>query len=195
MITTSIQVQTAGAQAITTAQGKQHIHVEYDTAADNTEIDNMIQAATQQVEAFTGRICMPTVIDFHLSGFPTGGIVLPFSPVTTLTSVKYYDSSNVQQTWAATNYYVSLYEEPLRIRYVNDSYPTVYQYRMDAVTVRFTCGYADADAVPRSMRQAILLKLGEYYGVRGDAVREKFTLWQMTCYHDRVFHTPNENAV
>lgn len=193
MITTAIQIVTPASQAITTADGKQHIKLDYAATADNTEIDNMIQVATAQVEAFTGRICMPTVVDFHLTGFPKGGIVLPFSPISEITSVKYYDSSNAEQTWDAGSYYYNLYEEPCTIRYVSGAYPGAYDQRFNAVTVRFTCGYADAASVPKSMRQAILLKLGDYYGVRGDAVREKFTLWQMTCYPNRVVHNPIEN--
>jgi len=193
MIETAIQTITPGAQAITTADGKQHIHLEYDTAADNTEVDNMIQAATRQIEAFTNRICMLTVFDLHLTGFPSGGIVLPYSPVTAITTVKYYTDATTQATWAAGNYYYSLYENPVRIRYVGDTYPTAYGYRNDAVTVRFTAGYTNADAVPKSIRQAILLMLGDLYTNRSDAVREKFTLWQMACYGDRVIHDLTEN--
>jgi len=192
MIETAIQTITPGAQAITTADGKQHIHLEYDTVADNAEVDNMIQAATRQIEAFTNRICMPTVFDLHLTGFPSGGIVLPYSPVTAITTVKYYSDASTQATWAATNYYYSLYENPVRIRYVSGS-PSAYEYRNDAVTVRFTVGYADAASVPRSIRQAILLMLGDLYTNRSDAVREKFTLWQMACYADRVVHDLTEN--
>lgn len=193
MITTAIQIITAGSQAITTADGKQHLKLDYAATADNTEIDNMIIAATKQVEAFTGRICMPTVIDFHLTGFPVGGIVLPFSPISVITSVKYYSDATTQVTWDAANYFYTLYEEPCKIGYVNGSAPSVYQYRNDAVTVRFTCGYADAATIPKTLRQAILLKLGDLYGVRGDAVREKFTLSDMVLWPERIIHTNGEN--
>ena len=44
MITTAVQVYTAGAQAITTADGKTHLHVEYDTATDNTELEAKAKA-------------------------------------------------------------------------------------------------------------------------------------------------------
>jgi uncharacterized phiE125 gp8 family phage protein len=193
MIGRALQIVTPGAQAITTADGKQQLRVDYAVSADNTEIDNMIQAATLQVEAFTSRVCMPTVYDLHLTGFPTGGIVLPVSPVSVITSIKYYTDASTQVTMSASDYYYSLYEEPCRIRYTGSWGPTVYQYRFDAVTVRFTAGYADAASVPKSIRQAILLMLGDLYENRTDAVREKFTLWQMTCYANRVIHDLTEN--
>jgi uncharacterized phiE125 gp8 family phage protein len=194
MIETALHIVTPGAQAITTADGKQQIRVDYASGTDDTEIDNMILAATLQVEAFTGRVCMPTVYDLFLTGFPRGGIVLPISPVSEITSIKYYSDATTEVTWDAANYYYSIYEEPCKIKYVNGAAPMVYQYRSDAVTVRFTAGYADAATVPKSIRQAILLMLGDLYENRADVVREKFTLWQMTCYGERVIHTPNENA-
>jgi len=194
MIETALQIITPGAQAITTADGKQQLRVDYAAGSDDTEIDNMIQAAIEQVEGFTNRICMPTVFDFHLTGFPLGGIVLPYSPVTVITSVKYYTDATTQVTMAAGDYYYSLFSEPCKISLLNGTSPTVYQYRYDAVTVRFTAGYVDAASVPKSLRQAILLMLGDLYENRSDVVREKFTLWQMACYKLRVVHNLTENT-
>jgi len=198
MITTAIQIVTPATQAITTADGKQQLRVDYAAAADNTEIDNMIQAATSQVEAFTGRVCMPTVIDFYLTGFPRGGIVLPFSPITVITSIKYYSDAVTQVTWDAANYYYSLYEEPCRINYLNGTAPSVYQYRNDAVTVRCTCGYADVASVPKTIRQAILMQIGEMYQFRNDgnenvAMGIKFRTSQAMLYPYRIIHDIHEN--
>jgi uncharacterized phiE125 gp8 family phage protein len=193
MIETALQIITPGSQAITTADGKQQLRVDYAGGADNTEIDNMIRAATLQVEAFTGRACMPTVFDLHLTGFPIGGIVLPVSPISEITSIKYYTDATTQVTWDAANYYYSLFEEPCKIRYVNGTAPNAYLYRFDAVTIRFTAGYTDAASVPKNIRQAILLMLGDLYENRSDVVRERFTLWQMVCYGERVIHNLTEN--
>jgi uncharacterized phiE125 gp8 family phage protein len=193
MIHTAIQVITPANQAISTADAKQQLRVDYAVSADNTEIDNMIQAATLQVESFVSRICMPTVIDFVLSGFPRGGIVLPHSPVTSIDSITYYDEANSLQTLAASSYYYSIYEEPVRIRYKDEAYPSTYLYRFDAVKVRCTVGYVDQASVPKSIRQAILVCAADSYQVRTNVAREKFSNWQSLCYSDRVIHTPGEN--
>jgi uncharacterized phiE125 gp8 family phage protein len=193
MIDTALQVITPGAQAITTADAKQHLRVDYAATADNTEIDNMIQAATAQVEVFCNRACMPTVYEFHLTGFPKGGIVLPVSPVSVITSVKYYSNATTQVTMAAGDYYYNIHEEPTKIRFTNGYTPLAYEYRFDAVTVRFTAGYTDAASVPKNLRQAILLMLADLYENRSDAVREKFTLWQMTAYGHKVIHDITAN--
>ena len=191
-IQTAFQITTAGNQAISTADGKQQLRADYAADADEAEIDNMIKAATLQVEAYTSRKCMPTVMEFYLTDFPNGGIVLPFSPVSAVTSIKYYDGDNAEQTWGTGNYYYSLYEEPCRIRYVASA-PGVYPYRFNAVTVTFTCGYLTADAIPKSLRQAILVKMADFYETRSDAPRAKFSNWEQVCYPDRVVHFLNEN--
>lgn len=192
MIEVALQTVTPGSQAIALADAKQHLRIEFDTEADNAEINNMVISATRQVEVFTSRVCMATVYDFHLTGFPTGGIVLPVSPVTAVTSVKYYSDAVTQATLSSSEYYYNLHEEPLKIRPVG-SWPDAYDYKADAVTVRFTAGYTSAANVPRSLRQAILLVLGDIYEHRSDAVREKFTLWKMVCYGDKVIHDLTAN--
>jgi uncharacterized phiE125 gp8 family phage protein len=128
----------------------------------------------------------------YLTSFPENGIVLPFSPVTAITSVKYYDTSNSLQTWAATNYHYNLYEEPCVIRYV-DSAPSTYTDRSDAVVIRFTAGYADAAAVPAPLIQAIKLLLADLYENRTDVPREMFTAWMRRAYPYKIFHEPEEN--
>jgi uncharacterized phiE125 gp8 family phage protein len=142
---------------------------------------------------------MKTVLDFTLSDWPAGGITLPVSPVISVDSIKYYDGSNVQQTWAATNYYYNASVEPCIIQYVNDT-PLLRDNRMDAITIRFTVGYSNESstatqqaAVPDGLKQAIVKIAGDLYHTRHDAVRERFTAWQMMAYPYRVFHPPTAN--
>ena len=158
-----------------------------------------LDAAEAMVEAYCNRRLMKTVLSFKLSAFPSGGIVLPFSPVISVDSITYYDSANSLQTWNSSNYTVNLAAEPCRIEYVNDS-PGTYDSRQDAVIVAFTVGYSSSAtlvtaqaAVPGAIKQAILRLVGDLYAVRQDQVREKFTSWMQFAYPYRVFHYPTEN--
>lgn len=191
MIKQSINITSAAASSsVTTANAKVHLKVEH--SADDTYIDGLVTAAEREVETYTNRIMIATTLDFFLSDFPVNGIVLPFSPVTAITSIKYYDSSNVLQTWAATNYHYNIYEEPTVIRYV-DSAPDVYEDRSDAVQIRITVGYANAAAIPAPLIQAIKLLMADLYENRTDVPREAFTSWMRRAYPYRVFHSPEEN--
>ena len=135
------------------------------------------------VETYTNRRLITGTYDLKLDSWRKR-IVLPYSPVTSITSIKYYDSSNVEQTWANTNYYYNVKEEPVEINYIN-SEPSLYDYRNDPITVRFITGYT---TVPEALRQAILLLVGDMYENRLDYPRERFSTWKMLCQPYRVFY-------
>ena len=193
VIQTGLTEQTAASTAsVSTADAKSHLKVEHTT--DDTLIGNLVYAAEKVIEADTKRKLISTTYDFYLTDWPVDGIVLPVSPVTSITSVKYYDTDNAQQTWASANYHYNLYEEPTVIRYV-DTPPDSYEDRSDAIVVRFVAGYADAAAVPEGLVSAVLLKVGDLYENRVDAPRESTnTAWMHCAAPYKVFHNPEENA-
>lgn len=192
MSVTSINIVTPAASAsVSTANAKTHLVIEHSN--DDALIDSYVLAAQQEVETYTNRIFISTVIDFYLSNFPVNGIVLPYSPVAAISSIKYYDSDNIQQTWDSSNYHYNIYEEPCKIRYVN-SFPGTYKYRSDAVVVRCTVGYINAEAVPASLILAVKLLMADKYENRTDVPREMFTAWMRMAYPSRVWHNPLENG-
>lgn len=104
--------------------------------------------------------------------------VLPYPPLVTVGHIKYYDTSNVQQTWSASNYHVNKYINQKGFVEVknNIDLPDVYD-RGDAIEIRFTCGYGDdgassdgAASVPEAIKQAVLLIIGKMYELREDSV-------------------------
>lgn len=180
----SIQIQTAAASnAVNVAEAKSHLRVSHSN--DDTYIGNLIKAAEGAVENYANRKLVASTFDMKLEDFPNGGIILPYSPVTSITHIKYYDTDNTQQTWASTNYYYNLAEEPVKIEYVDGDYPDVYDYRSDNVEVRFVCGYT---TVPEGLRQAILLLIGDMYEMRMDMPRERFTAWKSLVYPYKVWY-------
>lgn len=192
-IVTSIKLITAAtSNAVSLAEAKTHLRV--DSSDEDTYISTLIVSAQRQVEAFTNRCLSDTVYEFNLSSFPASGIVLPFSPLKTLTSVKYYDGDNNQQTWVEdTDYYYSIDEEPPMIRYL-DGTESVYESRLDNVIVRFTAGYTSPAVIPPGLQHAIKLLLTDLYEMRTDVPREKFTAWKSLAYPFRVFHSTIENT-
>lgn len=191
MIKQSTNIYTAAASAsVSTANAKAHLRVEH--SDDDTLIDAYVQAAEKEVEGYTNRTLISTVYDLYLTDFPANGIVLPFSPVTAIASIKYYNGSNVETTWDTANYHYNIYEEPCIIRYT-DSTPDVYEDRSNAVVVRFTAGYANAAAIPAPLVQAVKLLVGDLYENRTDVPREAFTAWMRRSYQYRVWHEPEEN--
>ena len=148
MIATSVKLITAAtANAVTTAEAKLHLRVDFADSDQNTYIDGLVEAAQRQVEAYTGLRLNDTVYEYNLSAFPSYGIVLPYGPLKTLTSIKYYDADGSQQTWADTNYFYEINEQPPVIRYV-ETPPETYDYKVEAVAQRYGASHLAFIIVP-----------------------------------------------
>jgi uncharacterized phiE125 gp8 family phage protein len=125
-----------------------------------------IEAARQKVEADTGRALISQTWDLSLDCFPTGldAIYIPKAPVSAITHIKYYDTSNVEQTLATTYYKTLLTREPAEIRLkYQQAWPFIYS-EAAVVTVRFVAGYgASYQSVPDGLRRAMLLLISTWF--------------------------------
>lgn len=92
------------------------------------------------------------------------------SPVKSITSIKYYDSDNSQQTISSDDYTTILGLRPAQI--ILDSVPSVFD-RSDAMEIIFVGGY---DPVPNDIILAIKQRCYNVYNYPGDAVEQKMTL-------------------
>ncbi|MGV7234748.1 MAG: head-tail connector protein [Nitrosomonadaceae bacterium] len=193
MASTAIKLKTAAtSNAVTTAEAKLHLRVDFADADQNTYIDGIVESAQRQVESFTNLVLSDTTWYFNLSSFPSGGITLPFSPVKSISSITYYDTANDLQTLSSDDYYYDVSQLPTLISYV-DSAPATYENRQDAVIVEFVTGYTSPAAIPEGLKHAIKLLMTDLYEVRTDMPREKFTAWKSLAYPYRVFHSTTEN--
>jgi uncharacterized phiE125 gp8 family phage protein len=100
----------------------------------------------------------------YLDDFPDGPIELRMPPISSVTSVTYYDYSLVQQTMSSTLYDVDLTSRPGLIS------PTFAQViwpiaipKLNSIAVTFVCGNANASAVSPLAKQAICLRVGAAY--------------------------------
>ena len=162
-------INTASSVAlITTADAKTFLRV--DVSDDDTLIDNLVQAATESAQEYTNRFFIDTIVDEYATTF-TDLKYLYKSPVSSITHIKYYDSSNVQQTLASSVYSLIPAIEPSQIGLkVDQSYPTV-AGREDAIECRYTVGYGStAASVPQAIIQAVYLTIGHWYQNRETVV-------------------------
>lgn len=134
-------------------------------SADDTMLQVYLDAAVAHVdgaEGTLGRCIVTQTWDYKLDAFPEE-IAVPLPTLQTVTSVKYYDTAGVEQTWDSANYYVS----GQRIVPV-DAWPDYDTDRPYPITVRFVAGYGLAVAVPAAIKAAILLYIGSMYAGRED---------------------------
>lgn len=148
-------------EPITSTEAKLHLRVDHTT--DDTLIAILIQAARETVEQHTNRSMITQSRTIKLDYFPQNNTIhLPNGPVSSVTSVKYYDGDAVQQTLSSTLYWVDTNSNIPRI-VIKDSWPATYDMP-NAVEIIYVCGYGAAGSnVPRPLKQAMFLILGHLY--------------------------------
>lgn len=134
---------------------------------DGTDLDATVTAWIKGVVAYaehqTGRVILNQTWRTILDTFPDA-IRLPYSPCSSVTSVKYLDSAGVEQTLNALDYELSSENQAA---YVVPAYgktwPTTYD-KINAVKVDAVFGYgALITDVPSDYKLFILAKLREQF--------------------------------
>ena len=157
------------AQAVTISEAALHCRCEED--ADLSKLGDFIRGATEYVESQTNRQLMTATYQYTLDRFPfsdAGGvcqdmpILLPWSPLQSVTSIAYIDSSGTTQTLGASTYIVDDSRDPARIVPAYSQTWPFTQSRINAVTVTFVAGYTSQIAVPYALKAAIMLLVGNW---------------------------------
>lgn len=166
------------AEPITLDEAKLQCRVEPDVTVEDALIEAMIVAAREGAEALTGRALMPQTLEYALDEFPSLNyrtsynraermnrlkIALPRPPLASIISFKYIDQDGVEQTIAPGDYQLDNYAEPARLLPAVDGCWPATRCQINAVIIRYTAGYADADAVPQQIKNWMLLRVAMMY--------------------------------
>lgn len=164
MILTNYIELTSAAPALTLLEAKRALSIAESETAEDPYLSMLIQAATNVVEAKTRRALVSREFELYLDGWP-GHIILPKSPVTLVTSVKYYDGDGVLQTLATNQYVTKLKSTPAIIKLAYGClWPTLRNDKSESVIVRFTAGYgASESAIPNEIKVAILFLVNHWW--------------------------------
>lgn len=150
--------------AVTLLEAKAHLRVLHTT--DDAYIQDLVDAAIAQSEEITSRNLLEMVNVFYLDGF-VKSFELPKSPLMAVDSIVYvpYGESNYV-TLPISAYEVSKSREPARVRFLEGFNVANIS---DAIKVTYRAGYAP-DAVPKSIKQWILMRAATMYENREEVV-------------------------
>jgi len=150
------------------------LHLKVDYSVDDNLIDLQIKAATQYVEQLTGQSLITQTRSVSLDYFPLcDTITLPNGPLQSVTSIKYQDEDDNEQTLSSSEYWV---DTSSRRIVVKDTWP-VTKDRPGAVTITYLAGFgASADSVPSPLREAVLIVTGWMYTNRDQPVPHDLVL-------------------
>lgn len=174
MTTTYALNRTSGpaTEPVTLAEAKDHVEIaEHDTYHDS-KMRRFIAAAREQVERDTGTALISQTYTLTLSEWPDGDwIPLPIRPVSSITSITYYDASDVQQTLATTVYALDSARQAVYLK--NDQTWPSSNNRINGIVITFVAGYGVPANVPATMKQMVLCKVAEQFYDRGDMDGQK----------------------
>lgn len=138
---------------------KQYLRV--DGTDEDALIASLIKSARETGEELARRAFITQTLELILDAFPTDlQLEVWRPPLQSVTSVKYYDTNNIEATW--TDYTVNARSEPGRIHF--NSLPGVSLLESGGVVVRYVAGYGNSEtSVPERLKQAILALVGHWY--------------------------------
>jgi len=159
-------VSISGAAPLNLATAKEHLRVS--GTDEDTLIQIYIDAALAMTEQFLWRKLQLQVIEevypYFMNRFDTS------YPINSITSIKYFDESETEQTLTVADYY-EVYDNA---KSKNSIYkvgtletPSIWLDKAFPVEITYQTGFAD-DTVPKPIINAMLLLVGEMYENRED---------------------------
>ena len=143
------------------------LHLRQDSSSDDVLIQNLIVAARETAQVKTGRQLLTAIYDYTLDAFPACDFfTLPWPPLQSVTSIAYLDENNISQPLANTVYEYDITVEPgiVRLKY-DQTWPNTIDHA-NAVTIRYTCGWLTAAAIPYSLKAWLNLYVSHLYDNR-----------------------------
>lgn len=154
-------------EPVTIEEVKSHTHITSD-ASEDANIARWIATARKLAEDFQRRAYIRQTWELSFDRFPALPLDIPRPPLINIVSLKYYDSANVEYNYDLSNLIIDVSSEPGRISLQYSlTWPTVVLRPIDAVKIRYDCGYSstgdtltttespDASHVPEYIKDAI----------------------------------------
>lgn len=155
-------------EPVTLAEVLTHCHADSGPEDDYIE-DILIPAARLKAEEYQNRGYLSQSVKLIFDGYPSGQIQLPYSPVISITSVKYYDTDSTEAEIDTTDFDIDLNKDPavMTLNY-DSSYPTTLLRNQSGFEINYVAGYGTiASSVPAKVKMAILFLVGVWYTDRG----------------------------
>lgn len=147
---------------------KKFAHIDH--TDDDAEIDGFIRTAFDWLQPPFGILRLSIAeqtLRLDLPCWPAWSIDLPAGPVASITSVKYYDQANVEQTLPGSNYFL---DNDTLMWVETFSAPAIYT-RPSAVRITYAAGFDAGDEdYPAVIKTAMLQCVKHWYDNR-DAVQ------------------------
>lgn len=155
-----VLVTAPGSTPVLLTEVKSHLDVTY--TDKDTQITALIAAATAYLDGWTGILGRCIITQTWRQDFDRFNrcLRLPLFPVASITSVKYDDESDVEQTIDSSNFALLTDDLGSYVKFIDTySFPTIHTER-PAVRVTYVAGEA---AAPDAIKHAMLLLVRHWF--------------------------------
>jgi uncharacterized phiE125 gp8 family phage protein len=154
-------------EPVTLAEARRQLFLGAGDTSQDAELANRIQAAREQWEHDTDSVLFTRTLSVTSEQFGGREIELESRPITSITSIKYYDLNDTLMTFSSSKYTFNVPDREIQLKW-QEIWP-VTSIRWDAITITYVAGYATTATIPAIAKQAMLLLIAYYhYGNRGD---------------------------
>jgi uncharacterized phiE125 gp8 family phage protein len=181
--------------------------VKQDSADDDVLILHYISVARDEVERLTGLSLLTQTWKLYLDRFPrfgaletwpwpgtpSGAILLPRFPVQAVSSVQWLGADGTTNTIDPTTYTLDTAGRPPRLTpTATQFWPSNALVPQAGVIVTLTAGYTTVAGIPPTLRQAMLLAIGEMYENRERTMADaRIAVKELPAYQNLVrLHKP-----
>lgn len=140
---------------------------------DDDLVELLIRAAASNIEVQYGLGLLEQTVKQYHAGFPASAndpMFIWVAPLMSVTGITYTDTTGTTQTFDSDDYTSGGFNGwPFIIPKVGKSWPTAASGMPNAVTIEYKAGFgAAASSIPKEIKQAILLMVGDMYENRQD---------------------------
>lgn len=146
------------------AQFKRNLRIGTQDEDDNSQdlyLQEILDNVIDEVQTDIGRQLARATYTMYLDDFPSEDLAITLGPVNTISTVKYYNSSNALTTMPSADYLLDNVLLTGRMRFLNTY--NVYSERLNGVEIEFTNGWATAAEIPKDIKDAIVLLATDRY--------------------------------
>lgn len=150
-------------EPVTLAAAKLHCRINEEVTDEDELVTALIATAREYCEDYQNRAYIAQTLEATYDCWPRFPVELPRPPLTSVESIKYYDTDDAEYIWALTEYFVDTDNNPGRVALkYGKAVPTALLRPINAVKIRYVAGGA-AEGVSSRVKQAILLLVGHWY--------------------------------
>lgn len=152
---------------VTISEAKQFLKI--DSSDDDLIVQNCLDAAEIAIENYLEIKINSQVWEFYFNEFPADNILnLPFGPVISVQAFKTIDTSSVEENF--TEYLINSYSTEGQL-VATGQWPSATLQEVNGIKIEATIGFS---AIPKEIKQAVLLILSKFYEQRGDSTQSEF---------------------